>query len=177
MNKAFFLDRDGVLNYERGYIKEWKKIKFYKNTIKALKNIQNKKYLIFIITNQSIIARKIAKRKDIDILHITLIQYFKTKKINLTKVYLCPHHPNFNLNCKCRKPKNGIIKKAKKKFNIDLKRSWLIGDKTSDIKAGKISGLKTVMVKTGYGGRDKLYKVKPDYIFKNLYEATKKLKY
>ncbi len=68
-----------------------------------------------------------------------------------------------------------MILKAKKKFNIDLKKSWMIGDKSSDIKVGKVSGLKTVLVKTGYGGLDKNYKVKPDYVFENLYKAITKI--
>ena len=76
---------------------------------------------------------------------------------------------------KCRKPKNGLINKAKNEFNIDLRNSWLVGDKTSDIKAGKISNLKTILVRTGYGGLDAIYKVKPDHIYKNLYKAVKKI--
>lgn len=177
LNKAFFLDRDGVINHEIGYIKSWKKIKLYKNTLKALKKINDRNYLIIIITNQSIIARKIAKKSEIDFLHKCLKKFLKKKNINLSSIYICPHHPKFNIRCNCRKPNNGLILKAKKKFNIDLKRSWLIGDKTSDIKAGKKSGLKTILVKTGYGGLDKKYKVKPDYVFKNLYEAVLKLNY
>ncbi len=174
-NVAFFLDRDGVINHEIGYINSWKKIKFYKNTFKALRLIQKSGYKIIIVTNQSIIARKIAKKKEIQNLHYKFIDFFKKKNIKINKIYFCPHHPKFNKNCNCRKPKNGMILKAKKKFNIDLKKSWMIGDKSSDIKVGKVSGLKTVLVKTGYGGLDKNYKVKPDYVFENLYKAITKI--
>ncbi len=174
-NIAFFLDRDGVINHEVGYIKTWKKVKIYKNVIEALRTIQKFNYLILIITNQSIIARKKAKSSEILNLHTKFIKYFKNNKIKIEKIYVCPHHPKFGRICKCRKPKNGLILRAKKKYNIDLSKSWLIGDKTSDIKAGKISGLKTVLVKTGYGGLDKNYKVKPDYIYKNLSIAVKKI--
>ena len=176
-NKAFFLDRDGVINHEIGYIKDWKKIKFYKNTIKALKKIQEKNFLIIIITNQSIIARKIANRKQINHLHDCLKNYFYKNGIKISDIYLCPHHPEFNKRCICRKPNNGLILKAKKKYNIDMSKSWFVGDKTSYIKACKKSGLKTILVKSGYGGLDQNYKVKPNYIFKDLYETACKLKY
>jgi len=172
---AFFLDRDGVINHENGYIKNWSKIKFYKDTFKALKLIQKFGFLIFVITNQSIIARKKAKKYEIKDIHKKMTKLFLKKKINIKKIYFCPHHPKFDKKCNCRKPKNGLIIKAKHEFNIDLKNSWLVGDKTSDIKAGKISGLKTVLVRTGYGGLDAVYKVKPDYINENLYKAVKKI--
>ncbi len=172
---AFFLDRDGVINHEVGYIKYWSKIRLYKNTFKALKLIQDSGFLIFIITNQSIIARKKAKKSEIEYIHKRLINLFLKKKIKIKKIYLCPHHPKFDKICKCRKPKNGLIIKAKDEYNIDLRNSWLVGDKTSDIKAGKISNLKTILVRTGYGGLDAVYKVKPDHIYKNLYKAVKKI--
>jgi D-glycero-D-manno-heptose 1,7-bisphosphate phosphatase len=172
---AFFLDRDGVINHENGYIKDWNKIRLYKNTFKALKLIQGLGFLIFIITNQSIIARKIAKKKEIQYIHNKLTKLFLKKKIKINKIYFCPHHPKFDKKCSCRKPKNGLIIKARNEFNIDLKNSWLVGDKTSDIKAGKISNLKTILVRTGYGGLDGGYKVKPDYINENLYKAVKKI--
>lgn len=173
--KAFFLDRDGVINKEIGYIKNWEKIKFYKGTYSALKLIKKKDYLIIIITNQSIIARKIAKKKEIIQLHEKLIQHFKNKKINITEIFFCPHHPKFTGKCKCRKPNNNLILQAIEKYDIDVKKSWFVGDKTSDILAGKRSGLRTILVKTGYGGLDKKYKVKPNYIFKNLNNITQNL--
>ena len=173
--KAFFLDRDGVLNKEIGYIKNWDKIRFYKGTFSALRRIEKKGYLIIIVTNQSIIARKIAKKIEIAKLHNKLIQYLKNKKINITEIFFCPHHPEYTGKCKCRKPNNHLIIKAIKKYNIDKKESWFVGDKTSDILAGKRSGLKTVLVKTGYGGLDKKYKVKPDHVFKNLFKMSSQI--
>ena len=173
--KVIFLDRDGVINHEIGYIKEWKKIKFYKNTLNALKKINKLGYLIIIITNQSIVARGIASKKEIINLNKKMMDYFKKKKIEIKHIYFCPHHPKFTINCSCRKPKNGMIIKAKKKYNLNLKQSWLVGDKTSDIKAGKISKIRTILVKTGYGGLDKKYKVKPDFICKNLNNAVNKV--
>lgn len=174
-NLAFFLDRDGVINHEIGYIKKWEDIKFYNKTLKALNVIQNAGFLIIIITNQSIIARKIIKRNQLLNLNKKMTLFFKKRGIIINKIYFCPHHPKFTGICNCRKPKNGLILKAKKQFKIDLKNSWLVGDKTSDIKAGKVSGINTILVKTGYGGLDNNYKVKPDYTFKNLYNAVNKI--
>ena len=174
-NLAFFLDRDGVINHEIGYIKKWTDIKFYNKTLEALKTIQKAGFLIIVITNQSIIARKIIKRKKLLILNEKFIHFFKKRGVIIKKIYFCPHHPKFTGICKCRKPKNGLILKAKKQFNIDLKNSWLVGDKTSDIKTGKVSGINTILVKTGYGGLDNNYKVKPDYTFKNLYNAVNEI--
>lgn len=173
--KAFFLDRDGVINEEISYITKWPDIRIIKDTIKALKKISENDYLIIIVTNQSAIARGITSRNNILHLNKKLINFFKKKKIIISKIYFCPHHPKFNKKCLCRKPGNEMIEKAIKKFNIDISESWLVGDKTSDIKAGKKSKLKTILVKTGYGGQDNQFKVKADYVFKDLYSATKKL--
>ncbi len=172
---AFFLDRDGVINHEVGHLKSWEKIKFYNGTVRALKIIKKKKYLIFIVTNQSIIARKNATKNEIESLHKKFLKYFKTKNIKINAIYFCPHHPKYSGSCNCRKPKIGLIKKAQNRYNIDIKNSWLVGDKTTDIKAGKKSGLKTILVKTGYGGLDKKYKVKADYTYKNLIDAVKNI--
>jgi len=100
------------------------------------------------------------------------------KNIRIKETYFCPHHPEakikkYRKKCHCRKPGPGMLLKAKKEFNLDLNHSFLIGDKTSDILAGKNAGCMTILVQTGYAGKDGLFKVNPDYTAEDLLSAIK----
>ena len=175
--KAIFLDRDGVINKDKGYVYKIKEFEFEKNSLQGLKSINYAEYLVFIICNQAGIAKAYYSEKDFKKLDRWLNKFLNKKGIKITKTYYCPHFPEANVaqyikKCNCRKPKIGLLLRAQKEFNINLKESYLIGDKTSDILAGKRAGCKTILVKTGYGGRDKLFSVKPDFIAKDLYEAV-----
>lgn len=178
-NKAFFLDRDGTVIYDKGYIKNTRDVKLIAGSAKAIKRMNDKGYLVIIITNQSGIARGIMNLK----------QYYKVNKkmsYNLAKkgalyddTFMCPHLP-FELGgkCLCRKPKVKLINMAIKKWNIDRNKSFIIGDKLADIMLGINSGIKPVLVTTGYGKKtlkelDKIPKIKKmTKIFKNLNKAA-----
>jgi len=138
--KGLFLDRDGVINIDKGHVYKICDFEFIENIFEVCSYYQDKGYLIFIITNQAGIAKGYYTLKDFEILNDWMLDRFKEKNINISKVYFCPHHPNFS-NCNCRKPKSGMILKAAKEFNIDLKNSILYGDKKSDIIAGKKAGI------------------------------------
>ncbi len=171
MNKAVFLDRDGTINKEVGYLTSITEFEFLPKVIKALKLLSKTDYKIIILTNQSGIARGYFDEKTLKEIHKKMCDDLKTEGIRVDKIYYCPHHPDEN--CKCRKPKTGMIKKAEEDFNLNLKNSYLIGDSTRDIKTGINAGCKTILVKTGYAGKDGKYKVKPDYEVSNLFEAIK----
>jgi D-glycero-D-manno-heptose 1,7-bisphosphate phosphatase len=136
-NKALFLDRDGVINIEKNYVVKISDFQFTPGIFRIIKNYQKKGFLIFVITNQSGIARNYYTREDLEKLNSWMIKQFKEKGIIITKIYYCPHHPDFTGECQCRKPKPGMIIEATKEFNIDPGKSVLIGDKESDILAGK----------------------------------------
>lgn len=158
MNKALFLDRDGVVNKEKNYLYKIEDFEFIDGVFETCRYFQNKGYLIIIITNQAGIARGKYTEKDFEILTHWMINEFKKENITISKVYHCPHHPDFTGECECRKPKPGMILEAKNEFNINLKDSVLVGDKNSDIEAGKSAGVgKNYLISTGHKITDTTY--------------------
>lgn len=151
MNKAFFLDRDGVINKEKNYLYKIEDFEFIDGVFETCKYFQDKGYLIIIITNQAGIARAKFTEEDFKILTNWMIDKFKEKDIKISKVYYCPHHPDFTGICECRKPNPGMLIKAQVDFNIDLNQSVFVGDKNSDIEAAlKIGINKTFLITTGH---------------------------
>jgi len=129
--KALFLDRDGIINIDHGYVSKIEDFKFVKGIFELLHLFIKKEYLLFIITNQSGIGRGYYTLNDFDTLTQWMLKCFDSKDINIQKVSYCPHSPEDN--CHCRKPQTGMIDDILKQYSIDLSTSWLIGDKQSDI--------------------------------------------
>lgn len=136
-NSAVFLDRDGVINFDYGYINSIERFKLIPGTIEALKKIQKCGYMIIVITNQSGIGRGLFTEDEYQAVNRYMTSIFKMNNIIISGVYHCPHSPDDD--CSCRKPKIGLIKKAASIHNIDISKSILIGDKPSDIMAGNIA--------------------------------------
>lgn len=143
MNKALFLDRDGVVNVEKNYVYRISDFEFMPGIFELCKKYQQEGFLLFIITNQAGIARGYYTELEYQLLTDWMLAQFKEKEIAIQKVYFCPHHPDFTGDCECRKPNPGMILQAAKEFDIDLSESILIGDKDSDIKAGILAGIPT----------------------------------
>lgn len=146
-NKAFFLDRDGVINKDTGYVYKPKDFKWLPGSINAIKYLNKKKFKVIIITNQSGIGRKYYSSGDVKKLHNWINNKLKNYQAKIDDFYFCPHHPTeakgrYKKKCKCRKPNNLMILKAKNKWNIEMKKSFMIGDKLSDKKCAKKSNLK-----------------------------------
>lgn len=159
--KAVFLDRDGVINIEKNYLYKKEDFEFISGVFKSLKYLEDKGYLLFIITNQSGIAREYYTLKDFQILTSWMLDKFKKMGINISQVELCPHGPSDN--CTCRKPKTKMIDNIQKNYQIDLENSWLIGDKSSDINCAINAKIKnTIQVKTGHEFKEE--DSKADYI-------------
>jgi len=140
-SKALFLDRDGVINKEINYLYRIEDFIFNDEIFELCRNYQKNGYKIFVITNQAGISRGYYKENDFLKLTDWMLTEFYLKGIEITKVYFCPHHPDISGHCICRKPKPGMIKQAQSEYNLDLSRSILVGDKMSDIEAGRNAGV------------------------------------
>lgn len=146
MNKAFFLDRDGVINIDHGYVHKTEEFDFLPGVFEACKRINDMGYKIIVVTNQAGIARGYYTEADFHLLTNHMIQQFKKNDVEITDVYFCPHHPDIDnekypRECDCRKPAPGMIIEASIKHDIDLSQSVMVGDKMSDIQAGIAAGI------------------------------------
>ncbi len=144
-NRALFLDRDGVINIDKDYVYKIEDIEFIDSIFEVCKHFQDSGYQIFVITNQSGIARGYYSEKDFYILTEWMLREFQKRGIIITKVYFCPHHPEYTGECECRKPQPGMIIRAYKEYNLDLKNSILVGDSVSDIQAGINAGIEKLI--------------------------------
>jgi len=146
MRRALFLDRDGVINVDRGYVSANEDFQLLPGILELLRLAQSRGYLLIVVTNQSGIARGIFTHADYIRLETHMRMSLSAAGINLTGVYHCPHHPNgsvpqFAITCSCRKPKPGLILRAARENNLDLAGSILIGDKQSDLDAACSAGV------------------------------------
>lgn len=165
MEKVIFCDRDGVVNVEKNYLYKIEEFEFVDGVFESFKHLQDLGYKLVIITNQSGISRGYYTKKDFDILTKWMVEKFKEHSVKIDGVFLCPHGPYDN--CNCRKPKTGMIDEAKKLFKIDLKNSWLIGDKDSDIQTAINANIKnSVQVRSGHKFDEDLSKA--DYIIDSI---------
>ena len=174
-NKAIFLDRDGTINEGPPYINRIDQLDILPESFKGLQLLGSLGFKLIIITNQSGIARHYLSEKDLKTIHKHLVLKFKKRKIKIHDIFFCPHHPDEN--CRCRKPKTLMIKKATLQHKIDLKSSYMIGDNECDIVLGQKTGLKTILVLTGFGKKTKKNtSLKPHYVAKHLLDAAKWIK-
>ena len=147
--KTIFLDRDGVINKEVGYLHKIKDFKFIDGVFDACLYFQSIGYQLVIVTNQSGIGRGYYDEDAFHIVNNWMLSQFKNQGVSILDVFFCPHGPESN--CNCRKPKPGMFNQANDKYGIDMKNSWMIGDKEADIKAANTAGIQnTVLVKSGH---------------------------
>jgi len=181
MNRAIFLDRDGVLIHNRAkYIRTWDDVKIYPFTFQAISALAKLQYKIIVLTNQSAIGRGLVNTRTIHEINQQLENKIQANGGRIDRFYLCPHAPQDR--CECRKPRPGLVFQAQNDFDIDLENSWLIGDAYTDILAGVNSGIKNlILVQTGRGKKQlKNFWKELDSInylwTKNLWEAIKLIK-
>lgn len=178
-NKALFLDRDGIINVDHGYVHKPEDFEFVEGIFELCQLAIKKGYQIFVITNQAGIARGYYDVATFESLSSWMVNEFAKQAITITKVYFCPHHPTkgvnqFVMSCDCRKPEPGMILKAQQDFSIDLKDSIFIGDKISDMQAAKNSGIETrILVDSRYTDESPSEKVEGVMRIKQLQQAHK----
>jgi D-glycero-D-manno-heptose 1,7-bisphosphate phosphatase len=186
MNKAVFLDRDGTINEEMGYINHASRFQIFKFVPEAIKILNNCGFLVFVVTNQSGLARGYFDEEMLERIHTDLIREVEENSAKIEKIYFCPHHPKegsikYKIDCDCRKPKPGMINLAKSEYDIDLNYSYIIGDRYKDVEFGRNLGLSTIMVLTGYGLGEFTYQKntwpeQPDHVCNDLLEAANIIK-
>ena len=142
MQKALFLDRDGVINVEKDYLYKIEDFEFINGIFELCQHYLHLDYIVIVVTNQSGIAREYYTDEDFENLTAWMLGMFCEHGIEITHVYHCPHHPDISGECSCRKPKAGMLLQAAKDFDINLENSIIIGDKERDIDAGLNAGLK-----------------------------------
>lgn len=182
MNKAVFLDRDGVITKEPPYYAhKIEQLELNSKSAEAIRLLNENGFKVIIVSNQSGVARGYYQEKDIEIYNMAMQKKLEEKNAYIDAIYYCPHYPKatikeYRIDCDCRKPKPGMLRQAEKDLNLNLKRSFLVGDKMSDIEAGYRAGCKTILVLTSQGN-DELKKsskmdIKPNYISNDLYTAV-----
>lgn len=174
---AVFIDRDGVINVrpdferQRFYILKQEDFVFEKKVVDGLKMLSDTGLMIIVVTNQSCVGRGLITEKELDDIHTHMTRELAAAGVKITDILFCPHTPE--AGCACRKPEIGLFTEAAKKWGAALEKSWMLGDMTSDIKAGRLAGCKAILVKTGCAGSDKKFEETPDYVAADLVEAAR----
>ncbi len=181
LRSAVFLDRDGTINYEVGHLCRPEEFELLPGAGSAIKKLNLAGLLAIGITNQPIIARGDVTFLKLNEIHAKMDRLLGEYGSYLDSLYICPHHPDggfdgeveeLKIECQCRKPKTGMIDRAVNEFFVDRRHSWMIGDTTTDIEAGKRAGLRTILLRTGHAGLDQKYKTLPDYVATSLSDAV-----
>jgi len=154
--RAVFLDRDGTINIDRGYVYRAEEFELIPGATEAIRRLRDAGFLVIVVTNQAGIARGLYGEADVHALHRHLDDLLKRAGTTVDAYFYCPHHPEkgaepYRRECACRKPLPGMLHQAAVDFNIDLGRSYLVGDKLSDVLAGLAAGSLPILVETGYG--------------------------
>lgn len=156
---AVFLDRDGTINVEKEYLHRSEEFEFIPGAPEAIRILKEAGYLVVVVTNQSGVARGYYDEAAVHRLHRFVDRELATVGASIDAYYLCPHHPHhgigpYRTECACRKPLPGMLLAAAEDLEIDLSRSWIVGDKGADVAAGLAAGCRPIMVRTGYGASE-----------------------
>ena len=178
MEKAIFIDRDGVVNRDPGgwtrysYVTKWEDFLFIDGSIEALKRLKDAGYRVCLISNQAGIAKGYFTISDLDKLNKRMLEAIEAGGGKIDELNYCPHEKTDM--CNCRKPKTGMIEKALVGRDVDIKNTFVIGDDLRDIETGKKMGMKTILVLSGKTEKSSVEasKIKPDFIKNNLLEAV-----
>jgi D-glycero-D-manno-heptose 1,7-bisphosphate phosphatase len=158
MNWAVLLDRDGVINEDVSYLHQPEHLRLIPGSASAIQRLNQHQIPVIVITNQAGVARGYFPESQVAVLHAALSQQLAFDGAHIDRFYYCPHHPTegigaYRVDCTCRKPKPGMLLQAAREFNLELSRSFFVGDALSDMQAGEAAGCQNVLVQTGYGTR------------------------
>lgn len=177
---AVFLDRDGTINVEIDHLSSVNDFRLIAGAGNAIRALNRSEYLTCVITNQPVVARGDCTLAELKVVHNKMETMLGSEGAFIDRIYYCPHHPEkghsgevqaLKIDCSCRKPKTGMIDLAVKDLNVDLTKSWFVGDTSGDIMTAKNAGLKSVLVETGYAGLDHKFPVVPDFIVPDIAAA------
>jgi len=181
-NRAVFLDRDGTINEEMGYINHVDRFVLLPRVPEAIKLLKGHGFKVILVTNQAGAARGYFPASLIEEIHQLLQKQLKAHAAELDGIYYCPHHPQatvpaYRQNCLCRKPKPGLVYKAQADFDLDLNKCYVVGDRFKDIELAHNVGAKGILVLTGYGKGELEYiapnhSLRPHFVASDLYEAA-----
>jgi D-glycero-D-manno-heptose 1,7-bisphosphate phosphatase len=182
---AVFIDRDGTISEEVGYVNHPTRFRVFPYAAEAIKTLNDNNWLAILVTNQAGVARGYFSEDVIGKVHERLTQALGERNAQLDAIYYCAHHPTvgeppYRFDCDCRKPKPGLIKRAATDLEIDLEKSWMVGDRYSDIELAHNAGLKSAFVLSGYGLGEYEYqsggwKLQPDLVCRDLLEAVERI--
>lgn len=184
MNKAIFLDRDGTIIEEKGYIYTLRQSKIFPFTAEAVRLMNENHFKVIIITNQSAVSRGLCTLEQVETIHREITKILAQEGAVIDRFYYCPFHPDFDIpayqnQSRYRKPAPGMILQAKEEFDLDLSESYMIGDDIIDIEVGKNAGCNTILVLTGKGreAKEELLdqNIQPDIISENILTAIKEI--
>lgn len=176
-----FIDRDGTLNQQRGYVRSADELELIDGAGEAMRRLNEAEFRVAVVTNQPVLARGEASVADLRRIHAKLETDLGASGGFVDRIYYCPHHPDrgfpgevaaLKIDCDCRKPKAGLLIRAAADLNADPRVSWMIGDSTADIAAAEAFGVRSVLVETGEGGRDGKSRVSPDFVVRDVLEAV-----
>ena len=178
---AVFLDRDGTINYEVTYLATVDQLELINGAGQGIHDLNRAGLKTVVITNQSAIARGFLTEETLHNIHDNLHDQLRLHDATLDAIYYCPHHPTagtppYRRKCSCRKPNPGMLQQAAEELNIDLTRSYVVGDKVSDLEVGMRAGCKSILVRTGYGSEVEedltSLTLQPTYVADDLREAA-----
>lgn len=182
MNRAVFLDRDGVINEEPPhYAHRLDQLKMIARSATAVQLLNANEFIVIVVSNQAGIAHGYFREEDTIKFNRAIKEALAKENAYFNAIYYCPHHPAgevelYRTDCECRKPRPGMLMKAQREFNIDFRQSFIVGDRLSDIEAGKRVGCKTIIVRTGYGLEELSNNhVECEYIANDLYDAVESI--
>ncbi len=180
--QAVFLDRDGVINQEVDLLSREDQLVLIPGAAEAIRRLNDSGILAVVVTNQPVVARNLCTEDDVRRIHDRLAAMLHDKACaRIDAFYYCPHHPEthhadgnpaYRGPCECRKPSTGMLDRARAEFGLDYSRCFVVGDSTRDIQTGVNAGCRTVLVRTGYAGRDGNYDATPDMVAADLSQAV-----
>ncbi len=170
--RAVFLDRDGTLNVEIDQLLVPDRVTLIEGAGEAVRAINEAGLLAILVTNQAVIARGYCGEEDLERVHARLRDLLARDGGHLDAIYYCPHHPDYTADCDCRKPAPGLIRRAQADFDIDLARSWVVGDSVKDIRLARAVGAGAALVRTGKAGSDLGPDDWPDRVFTSVRDAA-----
>ena len=182
LRPAVFLDRDGTINEQMGYINHLSRFHLLPGVAEAIRVLNGQGLPVVVVTNQSGLARGYFPASLLVEVHAEMNRQLAAAGARIDGLYICPHHPEakmeqYRQQCTCRKPKTGLLEQAARDMHLDLQRSFMVGDRWSDVRCGAAVGAATVLVLTGYGRGDLCYigpgqAIQPDHVAENLSEAV-----